>query len=468
MAPAWNKITYQKLYDNFESLGAILITTEQELGSQPPTKTKVLIVAECGHERTIAWTSFSVLTHYNCVACNTKIGRVNQARAQRFTYEEFCQRLTDHGCKLLMSREEYDEKKIRVIDQITFLASCGHERTNAYETMYSSKDWKCKQCTHANVSEKLKIKGKTDGISTGSLLEYHAFEFMKNVVKDFKIIKSYEGCKSDFIIKPVNENRDEWLQIQLKTTGNIINNKYQFDIKGIDYSGMLILAICIKDSIAWAIPGYIVKNFKTLTCSSKDNTKYKPYQFDISEINVVFQTYYLNILKINFEDSYISNNPQGKQEYQYAQKRINCLKLPFMANPIENTCSDFSINNRKIQEKVLTKYTSNGYKYEKFEVTMAKCNGRKNGKMTYRPYDEGDNDFYWFHIPKYDQFYIIPEEKLVRIGMLRTESQPGKIKIGFYPVPDKNRRKTQVDFAVDYLFDYSDENLFRIKTMFDL
>lgn len=189
----WNKFSYQKLSDSFASLDCKLVTTKDELGDKPPSSTKVTIIARCGHERIIAWNSFSQIAYPNCVNCNNKIGRVNQAKAQRFTYEEFCERLESHGCKLLMSEEEYYERKIRVIDEITFLASCGHPRTNSYENMYSSKEWKCKKCIYRQDGQNKKKNGKIDGASITSVLERQSLQYLTEILTQFKVVKMHEG-----------------------------------------------------------------------------------------------------------------------------------------------------------------------------------------------------------------------------------------------------------------------------------
>jgi hypothetical protein len=36
-----------------------------------------------------------------------------------------------------------------------------------------------------------------------------------------------------------------------------------------------------------------------------------------------------------------------------------------------------------------------------------------NKKQQYKPYEKGDNDFYWFWIPNENDFYLFPEQILI-------------------------------------------------------
>jgi hypothetical protein len=75
---------------------------------------------------------------------------------------------------------------------------------------------------------------------------------------------------------------------------------------------------------------------------------------------------------------------------------------------IEQTKTDCFINEYKLQEKVAS--TSNKSSHQ---VKLHVKNGKINKKQQYKPYEKGDNDFYWFWIPNENDFYIFPEQVLV-------------------------------------------------------
>lgn len=459
------KWSYQDLYNAFSGLGCTLLTTEQEfIDNNLSTMTKVTFIAKCGHERILSYNQFSSprTAHHNCVDCNNKIGREN-SHTNRIGYEEFEKRFTDKGCKLLMSEEEYYSNRTKTENKVVFIARCGHERESSYSSMRFSKDWSCNDCTNKRTSLLKKIDAKIEGSPSGNLLEYQAFIYLQEtLVEKFNIVRMYEGSKSDFIIKPIDVINNEWLQIQLKSTKKIINDKYQFGINNRDYSGMLVIAVCVNANLCWSIEGEFIKNIQTLTCSTKCDTKYKPYQSSINDLNDIIELYYsCRILdKIKVENSYVSNNPQGVQEYKYVQKRITGLKLPFIASPVESMNFDFTINDKKVQEKVTTKSKS---RKMTFDSTMSKCYGR----MTRGPYEKGDNDFYWFHLPKLNRYYVIPEELLINWKVIKTDDQQGKTKVSFHPDDDKYRKIITEDAKL-YLFDYSKNSLKKLKEMFEI
>lgn len=121
---------------------------------------------------------------------------------------------------------------------------------------------------------------------------------------------------------------------------------------------------------------------------------------------------------------------------------------------------DFTINEKKVQEKVITKCKS---RKMTFNSTMSKCYGR----TTRGPYEKGDNDFYWFHLPEMNKYYVIPEELLINWKVIKTDDQQGKTKVSFHPENDKYRKIITED-AKAYLFDYSDKSLLRLRKMFEI
>ena len=61
-------------------------------------------------------------------------------------------------------------------------------------------------------------------------------------------------------------------------------------------------------------------------------------------------------------------------------------------------------------------------------------NGGRNDethKQTRKPYDKGDNDYYWFNWKDKNTFYVIPERELVNRGFITNENSMGHPSIAF-------------------------------------
>ena len=76
------------------------------------------------------------------------------------------------------------------------------------------------------------------------------------------------------------------------------------------------------------------------------------------------------------------------------------------------------------------------------------------------PYNEKDNDIYWFHIPDQDIFYVIPTNILVKLKYLTTDNQPGKTALLLYPnyIQKKGTRLVLSYELNQYIFDYNNKD----------
>lgn len=108
-------------------------------------------------------------------------------------------------------------------------------------------------------------------------------------------------------------------------------------------------------------------------------------------------------------------------EYYYSNLRKNKIDfINFIENENQGEVFDFKIGNKKIQEKV-GKYIGiiNNKVYNYYNFNLSKCNGKNNNKI---PYDEGDNDIYWFNCKDSHIFYVIPEEILIKYGYIQKKA----------------------------------------------
>jgi hypothetical protein len=190
---------------------------------------------------------------------------------------------------------------------------------------------------------------------------------------------------------------------------------------------MLILLVCVEDEKFWLFDSESanVHNLQTLNINV-NKSKYDDVKVD--NLNASFNYWYnKNVYNICFDKG---NTPQtfcSQLEYEYVKIREANIKfLNFIHNEIDGLVYDFKINNLKIQEKVgsvnrkthIIKLHKNGGIINKFDGTKK--------MQTSIPYNENNNNFYWFNIPDRNTFYVVPEIELLDYGFISTKDNIGK------------------------------------------
>lgn len=176
------------------------------------------------------------------------------------SYEELLKIFQDKKCELHTTKEEYDTVNNLCHCKFSFKASCGHDNTVTLTNFVQKGSGViCKDCMKTKVSEKLvELNKDNDQPASKSLIqESEVFNKFNNLLSDtLDIIKTYEGCTADFIIKPKHIQEDKWLGIQLKTTQGICHDLYSFMLHDghSKYENMIILCHCVSDSSNWLIP----------------------------------------------------------------------------------------------------------------------------------------------------------------------------------------------------------------------
>jgi hypothetical protein len=329
------------------------------------------------------------------------------------TYDEIISIFNGNKCELYTSKEEYDTMIRASGCKFTFKASCGHDNSVTLTNFIQKKSGIiCKNCMKKQISNKLIEfhKDNDQPASKGHVQENEAFNKFKKILNnDFNITKTNEGCSADFIIKPKHINENKWLGIQLKTTRRHCHGLYSFNLHKNNYENMIILCYCLDDNIIWCIPHGIISHVKnTFNIGLTDNSIYNKYK--LNEFTLVIKiNEYFNMLKSdNFENYMIPKNINQQNEIKYKEKREKyCKFLQFIYPDIEQSYFDFTINGKKIQEKVATKRKDNENSYVCFIQRSIANNIKKQ-------YLLGMNDYYWIHIPDTNLFYLFPEFELYK------------------------------------------------------
>ena len=93
-------------------------------------------------------------------------------------------------------------------------------------------------------------------------IEADSIDIIKNNIKNIILEKTVDGCKADLIIKPINNNKNEWLPIQIKSTVNKRQTGYyNFMIHKNKYENMIIILVAITDKKMWIMDNAGLSDF---------------------------------------------------------------------------------------------------------------------------------------------------------------------------------------------------------------
>lgn len=346
------------------------------------------------------------------------------------TYEKVYELVESKGCKLLVTKGQFQEHQLNSKSMYDIIALCGHKSKMKYD-MFKAQDGGlyCIDCTRKNIREKLLVKAS---ISTDT--EYEGFCYARTKLEEIgmTVVKMVEGTRADFAIKPKKTEEDAWLPVQLKTTmkaNEKYSNNYSFSyIRNTDYDGIAILLVCISDKRSWLIPADDIGKLNSIRIGAK-RSRYSQYELTDQNWSVRWENIYdqLDHKKLDVLNTPINTLQQREQAY----RRMREQYLPFLTFDYperEGLAYDFKVNGWKIQEKV-----ASYVKRRKSYFCQLTRNSRSKG---YRKYQQGDNDFYWIQIPDSKIFYIFPETALIEQGKISTNSKAENNKYGLFLSPD--------------------------------
>jgi hypothetical protein len=398
---------------------------------------KLDYIASCGHNHKVSVKEFLLGKGVKCRVCALEIP----------TYESICKKFSEKNCEVIMTSDEFNEKYKNNTCKINYIASCSHTNSVSYKNFISlNQGINCPNCVFKNNSCKLK-KMYSNGNNLFSLnQEFKVIQYFRNLIdKHFIVIKSFDGCKADIIIKTIEEIEDLWLGIQVKTTiKKTDKEQYYFRLNDGKYDNCLILCVCDEDKKMWLIPYEEVKGLKTIGIAKK--SKYNKYEINTDNLIEKLNYYYKLSSKTNFDILDTPTSKTQQQEQSYRKMREEKIKfVEFKNNTIEGLVYDFMIGNKKVQEKVGSIVHNNN---NSFVFCLVKYKCRVEGKCKKQCYEEGDNDLYWLNC-KNGFFYVIPEKELISRGFI---GENGKEKLYVSPT-NKN-----TEWCNDYLFNYEEIN----------
>ena len=422
------RYTIKQVSDIFESKNCCLLDTEYKNQLQ-----KLNYIASCGHTHNIDLKMFLIGHGLKCRNCALEIP----------TFQFVCNTFSDKGCSLSMDEEEFYKVYKNNRTKINYTALCGHNNEVCWKNFNSlNQGINCPSCVNTNTGEKLKQLRSGENKNSSIEQEFLCIQYFISIINEkFISNKSFDGCKSDIILKSSTINKDLWIGIQVKTTCNKTNkDQYYFKLNGINYDNCLILCMCLEDKKMWLIPYEDVNGQKTIGIAK--TSKYNKYEVTVDDINDKLFQHYSIMNTISFDLLNTPTSDSHKQEQEYRKLRETKIHfIEFIYPNMEGTVHDFKIGNFKIQEKVgfICKNNPNSYEFK-----LEKSSGKHNRTS----YEKGDNDFYWLNC-KNGKFYVIPEYILIEKGFVG-DNCDNKCKQHLYVSPTNNNTK----WANDYLFDY--------------
>jgi hypothetical protein len=355
-----------------------------------------------------------------------------------YDYEKLQHVFLEKQCTLLSTKEELIQKT--KIPKVRFISSCGHENT-VFVNVFISRNTGvvCKDCIAKTRKKEYPNLINREIDFTNKFQEFISSSFISTVTN--------EACKSDLIIKPIDVPEDSWLRIQIKTTEKVNDKSYGFNIQN-KYDDHILICHCIDESKYWLIPFNELEltNNKINLSVSKKSKYYKYYTENENIIGSLIE-YYKNTKLYKENICMIAENNKVRKEQTYRKKIYDNLSFLKIEKPTyTNMVYDLVINDRKVQEKVLGLQTNKaGY-----SGMLFKGFGRKKTQN----YNYQDNDFYWFHIPETDFFYVIPQFELLYRNIISFYEVPGRKSVYFHTEPNDYKHS----WANEYLFNYKNIN----------
>jgi hypothetical protein len=374
-------------------------------------------------------------------------------------YNKVKECVEEYKCTLLTTFEEFENRRKTVLKnyysyvRINFIGTCGHESSAVYTNFVLRKTGiTCKDCIKINVKKVLHTKSQITTITESngiSLLEPYLTE-------TYEIIRTKEGCIADLAIRKRNTTNNLYIPIQIKVTQNSCHTMYSFNSIKQSYKDFILICICIEDNKFWIIP----YNHLNIKCKLNISKKSKYNKYLVSDNKDISNTIdkYLNEIKLySLTELNTPTSIYQKREQEYVKKRESYIHfLNYLYPSVQNTATDFLINNKKIQEKVC------GYLSKKHSLCVhLACNhGKKeSGIRNWRTYRLGENDYYWFHSSTDDRFWIIPEVELFNRRYLSKSDETSYKQIFLI--------NSNYEWLKGYEYNYLNVDMDKIKKIFD-
>jgi hypothetical protein len=374
------------------------------------------------------------------IAKSSQLNIKTVLQSSKYTFEYVIELVNQQNCQIISKKTDYIDTK----GPLRIKYSCGHEDDTTYNKFMKKCVNKCKNCIYKNLSEN--NYDYENNADIYSVKESEMFSKIKNILSpEFIVLKTNEGCYADMIIKPIDDNLDRWLPIQLK--GSYTEHyQYSFKMKSY-YENLVILCYSELDNRYWIFHGQQVKDITNLSMGKK-LSKYSTNEVKIDNISEIllesFNNQTLNSHNIIFNTKKYFNTPaclNHIKENLYRERRYEALKdiVTITYPSINNSKTDCLVNDFKIQDKLA---------YEKTKDLF---------QIQFLNYKIGDNDIYWIHFQQEEyknKCILLPESFLEKSGSNELKKY-------------LSIRMVENDPAYKYIFDYTNFDVDKFNRLFD-
>jgi hypothetical protein len=280
--------------------------------------------------------------------------------------------------------------------------------------------------------------------------------FVAELLKASKLLqnvrRSQYNCRLDILYEVDGQTRG----IQVKKLSKGKMGKYGFNYRSAKMNGYahdtVIICIHTEDKKAVLLTGGDVKDTKAIKVSKLGNPG-QWNRFLLPSWDNLFRELEEAALTSTIYDESRHLTSESTKEKESIERFVSLCKqfsLEFIPSESNADMSDGIINGKKIQLKFRSTQATNRRYYQ---TNMLRSHGRTVADRT--PYEKGNNDFYIFEVggpkdnPKryFNNFLIIPEDKLIEEGIIKTEHQKGKTFIQIYPFDYLTYQKKAIQAA---------------------
>jgi len=373
---------------------------------------------------------------------------------------------TINNCNLTTSFDEFERKRETVhkrfyhFVRVDFIGICGH-LSSAVVTNFTTRKTgiRCKDCVKNNTRNTLLHSG-----NKANIIEYDGYKLVKEYLSPhYEVNRTKEGCRADIAIRKLGEHEDKWIPIQLKVTTKMTHNMYGFRKLNKEYKDMLICGVCTSENKIWIIPFNLLTVKTNLNIST--TSKYNKYLvLDNLLLDEHIHKYNAHYTELALHECMTPISILQQREQAYVKKRednISFLRYDYPG--VQNTSVDFSVNGKRVQEKVLG--------FNKYKSTICTSLHSNNGrgddkKRKFRSYRLGENDYYWFHSCMDDRFWIVPESVLYDRKLISDEEETKCRKVVFIPYNESNDYRSS-EWIRQYEYNYNQIDKDKIIKLFE-
>lgn len=272
-----------------------------------------------------------------------------------------------------------------------------------------------------------KVKPKTKKSNENLTTAFTAEQYFVTLLKTFDSVENVEKdlCNSKFDIYYTlkNENFRRGLQVKAITKNTSRENGYRMHL-GAEYPiGMLIVGINMKllFGVAYLYSEEYNQNMGNISLNASKNGIFSKLVKLKDDFNEHLESMLSKGIIVTDEVFIASIPPKVMLEYKSIERfKLLCdvMKWNMIRHQDNASVIDLYLNNFKVQMKFASN-PSNVKKGNYFYTAGNRSYNRQN-------YKQGDNDFYVVEIgEKLGEFIIIPEQKLIEIGYIATDTQAG-------------------------------------------